>query len=173
MENNTNLGIQEAVKQQRRLFGLRLRTLRESAGLTQQQLGDSAGFTASVIARYEAGGSLPRPKSLEKLAAALGVSVSDLEGKNFSLDFKIAFFDFLKRRLKLFNIQAEYKDKVNTVTLTGPDISEITMSYDELQDLVENTEKETNKLLRPLFNKYFYDLFKANLETMKHQKKNS
>ena len=159
-----NLSIQEAAKQQRRLFGERLRTLRKSAGLTQQQLADKAGFKSPAIVRYEAGRALPRPQAIEKLAAALGVPVADLDGSNFDLDLNVLLSRQIAARLKRFNIQAEFKDKIKTVTLSGPDIENKTMSFDDLRNVIEKTEKETNLLLAPLFDKYFSSLLKVNLE---------
>ena len=164
MGSNINAKVQETAKHQRRLFGERLRALRKNAGLTQQQLAERSGFTASVIARYEAGGSLPRPQAIEKLAAALGVSVADLDGSNFDLDLNVLLSRHIEARLKKFNIQAEFTDKIKTVTLSGPDIGNKTMSFDDLRKVIEKTEKETNLLLAPLFDKYFSNLFKANLE---------
>ena len=157
------MSIQENAKFQRQLFGERLRTLRKNAGLTQQQLAEYSGFTASVIARYEAGGSLPRPQALEKLAAALNVPVSDLDGSNFALDLKIKLSKHIAARLKKCNIQAEFKDKIKTVTLSGPGIGCITMPFDDLLKVFDKTEKEVKLLLAPLFVKFFNNLLKVNL----------
>lgn len=164
MGSNINAKVQETAKQQRQLFGSRLRALRKSAGLKQQQLAERSGFTASVIARYEAGGSLPRPQAMKKLAAALGVSVADLDGSNFDLDLNVLLSKHIEARLKKFNIQVEFTDKIKTVTLSGPDIDNKTMSFDDLRKVIEKTEKETNLLLAPLFDKYFSNLLKVNLE---------
>lgn len=159
-----NLNIKETTEHQRRLFGERLRALRKSAGLTQQQLADRAGFKSPVIVRYEAGRALPRPQAIEKLAAALGVPVADLDGSNFDLDLNVLLSKHIEARLKKFNIQAEFKDKIKTVTLSGPDIDNKTMSFDDLRKVIEKTEKETKLLLAPLFDKYFSNLLKVNLE---------
>ena len=164
MGSNINAKVQETAKQQRQLFGSRLRALRKSAGLKQQQLAERSGFTASVIARYEAGGSLPRPQAMEKLAVALGVPVADLDGSNFDLDLNVLLSRQIAARLKKFNIQTEFKDKIKTVTLSGPGIDNKTMSFDDLRNVIEKTEKETNLLLAPLFDKYFSSLLKVNLE---------
>lgn len=164
MKNLENMSIQENAKFQRQLFGERLRALRKNSNLTQQQLAEKSGFTASVIARYEAGGSLPRPQALEKLAAALGVSVSDLDGSNFDLDLNVLLSKNTAARLKKCNIQAEFKDKLKTVTLSGPDIDNKTLSFDDLRKVIEKTDKEVKELLAPLCDKYFNDLLKVNLK---------
>lgn len=159
-----NLNIKETAEQQRRLFGERLRALRKSAGLTQQQLADRAGFKSPVIVRYEAGRALPRPQAIEKLAAALGVPVSDLDGSNFDLDLNVLLSRNIAARLKKCNINAEFKDKIKTVTLSGPDIDNKTLPFDDLRKVIEKTDKEVKELLAPLFDKYFNDLLKVNLK---------
>ncbi|MDQ7905159.1 helix-turn-helix transcriptional regulator [Phytohabitans sp. ZYX-F-186] len=61
-------------------LGRRLRTLRESKGLTQRELaGDFV--TPSYVSRLEAGRRQPTPDVLRNLAAALDVNVSDLLGE--------------------------------------------------------------------------------------------
>ena len=164
MKNNENLSIQENAKFQRQLFGERLRALRKNSGLTQQQLAEKSGFTASVIARYEAGGSLPRPQALEKLAAALGVPVSDLDGSNFDLDLNVLLSKNIAARLKKCSIHAEFKDTLRSVTLSGPDIDNKTLPFDDLRKVIEKTDKEVKELLAPLCDKYFNDLLKVNLK---------
>lgn len=55
--------------------------LRAKKGLTQRQLGSSAGVAWSMISKYESGQSTPRLKVLMRLADALGVSVDELQGQ--------------------------------------------------------------------------------------------
>jgi len=66
-------------EQKRRQFAKRLKECRKAAGLTQAELAKKANMAPSVIARYETAGSLPRPETVERLAAALLVSPHDLE----------------------------------------------------------------------------------------------
>jgi transcriptional regulator with XRE-family HTH domain len=64
---------------------VRLREVRLKQGLSQQDLAAKSGVTAANISRIETGETnQPRPSTLRKLAAALGVSVAELweaEGK--------------------------------------------------------------------------------------------
>ncbi len=55
-------------------FGLRLRALRESAGLTQAALGELAEMKDTAIARLEAGNREPNWITVLSLASALGVT---------------------------------------------------------------------------------------------------
>ena len=53
--------------------GMRLRWLREAAGLTQIALGAKAGLTHEVLSLIETGKRAPRPETLRRLAHALRV----------------------------------------------------------------------------------------------------
>ena len=56
-------------------FGPRLRRLRESAGLTQEELGSRAGLTAKAISALERGErKRPYPHTVRSLADALKLS---------------------------------------------------------------------------------------------------
>lgn len=61
-------------------LGKRIRKLRESKGLSQQEVARRIGTTQSAIARIEAGGNSPRVDTLASLAAALEVDVATLVG---------------------------------------------------------------------------------------------
>ena len=60
------------------LFGRRLRALRETRKLTQQQLGDQADLSFKYVGAIERGEENPSLKVITKLAAALGVEPYDL-----------------------------------------------------------------------------------------------
>lgn len=57
-------------------LGRAVRELRERRGWSQSQLASVAGMTQSAVARFEAGGTVPTLAVLERLAAALEVSLS-------------------------------------------------------------------------------------------------
>ena len=59
-------------------IGTRLIQLRNQKGLTQQQLSDLTGLAASYLSRIENRHLEPRPQTLRKIAAALGVPISDI-----------------------------------------------------------------------------------------------
>lgn len=56
----------------------RLRKYRKDAGLTQIELAEEAGIAVNSLRLYEAGKITPKFETLEKIAAALGVSWLDL-----------------------------------------------------------------------------------------------
>ncbi|MFE9652472.1 multiprotein-bridging factor 1 family protein [Micromonospora sp. NPDC006431] len=57
-------------------LGRAVRDLRERRGWSQAQLAKESGMTKSAVARFEADGTVPTLPVLERLAAALDVSLS-------------------------------------------------------------------------------------------------
>lgn len=62
-------------------IGDKIRTLRESKNMTQQELGEYVGKSDKTISSWERGFSMPRMGSVEKLCTALGVTKSELLGE--------------------------------------------------------------------------------------------
>lgn len=58
--------------------GRLLRDFRDVAPMTQRDLADASGVNQVTITRIENGLERPRPSTVKKLAAALGISPSDL-----------------------------------------------------------------------------------------------
>ena len=54
--------------------GEQLKRIRESQGLTQEEIGERLGFAGATIGRYENGHRQMRADELPRFAAALGVS---------------------------------------------------------------------------------------------------
>jgi ribosome-binding protein aMBF1 (putative translation factor) len=71
-------GAEEAYDAARLAFelGRAVRELRERRGWSQSQLAQASGMTQSAVARFEAGGTVPTLPVLERLAAALDVSLN-------------------------------------------------------------------------------------------------
>ena len=61
-------------------FGERLRAIREFHGMSQRQLADAAQIGKTTLQGYEVGRHEPGLVSLNKLTAALGVSLDTLVG---------------------------------------------------------------------------------------------
>ena len=58
--------------------GDNVRELRILSALTQEELADRAGITATALSRIERNEAEPRPSTLRKLATALGVEPREL-----------------------------------------------------------------------------------------------
>jgi transcriptional regulator with XRE-family HTH domain len=71
-------------KKQRTQFGERLYTLRQQAGLSQQQLADRLGISQRAYAHWERNPVALRPDQLLGVAEALNVSVEELVGNSAS-----------------------------------------------------------------------------------------
>lgn len=59
-------------------FSENLRRIRQELGLTQEELGARARVQMADISRYEAGRRDPRLSTVERLALALDVPISEL-----------------------------------------------------------------------------------------------
>ena len=58
--------------------GKRIQNARKAAGLSQKELGEKLGVSASMIGQYENDLRTPKIGTLEKLAVALNVKIRDL-----------------------------------------------------------------------------------------------
>jgi transcriptional regulator with XRE-family HTH domain len=62
--------------------GVKLREMRLDQGLSQQELAERAGTTREAISMMENGRRAPYPRTMRRLAGALGVSVADLRKRD-------------------------------------------------------------------------------------------
>ena len=62
-------------KEQRERLGLRIRSLREAAGMNQLQLAELAGIQSSHLSRIEAGKYAVTFETVQAIAEALGMTV--------------------------------------------------------------------------------------------------
>jgi transcriptional regulator with XRE-family HTH domain len=67
-------------KKDAKLIGKRIKTFRNSAGLTQEQLAKKTTISLSAIGKYEIGERTPKYETLEEIAKALHVSTGELMG---------------------------------------------------------------------------------------------
>ena len=68
--------------------GQKIKELRQAKNLSQKELGIMSGLSEPAIRNYELGNRTPSPQQLEKIAAALNVSVyaiSDPEIEDYSV----------------------------------------------------------------------------------------
>lgn len=59
-------------------IGERIRILRESKGITQQDLAAACNFEKANMSRIEAGRTNPTVSTLYKISQALGINISEL-----------------------------------------------------------------------------------------------
>jgi len=61
-------------------FGEKIKKARKKSGLTQSQLGDKLGVSASMLAQYETGKRNPKIETLLKISEAIGIPLDELIG---------------------------------------------------------------------------------------------
>ncbi|MBR6729672.1 MAG: helix-turn-helix domain-containing protein [Clostridia bacterium] len=66
-------------------FAFRLKKLRKSKGLNQEELAQLLGVRKTTISNYETGYSSPTNATLRQMAECLGVSISELLGESPSM----------------------------------------------------------------------------------------
>ena len=57
---------------------MKIKELRESAGITQVELANVIGVDRSTVTKWETGEAMPRAALVPKIAEALGCSIGDL-----------------------------------------------------------------------------------------------
>lgn len=60
---------------------MRIKELREAAGMSQRELGERIGISGPAVAMWESGENRPSLTNLEKLADVLGVSIDAILGR--------------------------------------------------------------------------------------------
>ena len=78
-------------------IGLKLRHLRKSRKITQQDIADMVDIQRSTISNYEIGRRTPHLKDLQRLAEAYGVGLD-----YFGISAKDEAFDLLARAKEVF-----------------------------------------------------------------------
>ena len=63
-------------------FGERLRKLRGEKGMSQKDVADAVGMTQAAISQLESGRRVATPKTVKRLAEAIGVDIEELAGED-------------------------------------------------------------------------------------------
>ena len=96
-------------------FGLKLKELRLSRGMSQGDLASQAHVTTNYISRLEKGGAAPGIDLVARLAAALGVQIADLLPMTPGLDdLEVT----RKQAKKLFDELLRSEDRAVMLVLT-------------------------------------------------------
>ena len=144
-----------AAQQERERFAERLKELRSKARLTQYQLADKAQIDRTLITRYETAKTMPRPKAIEKLAAALNVPPSELDVTDHSYP-TLDMFDM--KLLQKYGVTVQ-QIRPDLYIFSLPGCPEIEMTLNDLDKLCEHCFSETNKVFTELIERYFVNLF--------------
>ena len=110
-------------------FQERLKTIRNSKGLSQKSLAEKINMSQQAVAKWETGDSTPSPAILNKLSEILGVSVDFLVGKT---DTEVLYDKENNNFLFLFN---------DETPKTAKNIDEITVSLcNEIRNILFDIE---------------------------------
>lgn len=171
IKTNTTVTVKEAAIQQRKLFAERLKLARIKSGYTQSQLAEKCDFAPSVIARYEAGGAMPREKTIIILANALGIEANELSG-DYENE-KESMLSLLRSAGIYFEIDP---DDANALYIENAAVAKdlpkkqriemaIHITFDDLDNIIDDAQKELQEVTYPLFTRFFFDkiyIFKLN-----------
>lgn len=116
-------------------IGERLRALRKEAGLTQKELGERLGVSASMIGQYETNLRNPKFETLEKICDVLNVSMSefiDMSALSPSLNSVFTLYETLK------SIRNKCPDSSGSIPISPNEREQIK----QLLDLMNNIPKE-------------------------------
>lgn len=130
--------------------GAKIKELRKSKKMTQQELGDKIGVSNSAVANYEKGFRAPLQDTLFKLAEVFDVSVNDFFPQTTSAKDIESIYNQLTppRRIKVYHFaEAQLHEQNNKVvplvgaTAANPTVLEYA---DQINDISINTDVPSN-----------------------------
>jgi len=110
----------------RKLFGLRLRTLREIRGLSREQLGEQIGYSAGTIQQWETSHINVRIDHIEKLSTALKAPayyflLPDKEAEALlyknDRDQDTTAYQLHQQEIQIGKLEAELRNKTQTIEI--------------------------------------------------------
>ena len=120
-------------------IGGRIRVLRTEKALTQKQLGDLCGMADSAIRRYESNRGNPTQETLQRIASALGVSVSDLLGQDKQEEPAGDWGLALEQKLAAVGCSIGTYEEDAYIWINYPD-GTLEVTEEELRELDESTD---------------------------------
>ena len=137
-------------------LGKKLRTIRDTKGLTQSQIAEQIGLDTSSYARIEKKGDKLSIEQLKKIAVALGVSIGellDIEGAGAAVEKPNEDTEGLKKRIgELEELYKASKNELEQIILFYNSLVEyeifenyIKKEYFEIEFII--TESNTKKVL--------------------------
>lgn len=119
--------------------GEKIKTLRQKKGLTQKQLGDLCGMADSAIRRYENGRAKPKIETLQKIADALDIKISELISLNDAIGSVLETTEENRIIHTYSAIEVAIKDNLNKMNNLAKK-----KVYDYTEDLIQNPQNWKN-----------------------------
>lgn len=126
--------------------GERIKSAREAAGLTQEQLGQKIDVTGVAIMRYEKDQREPRRKQLERIADALGVDVNWIMTGYTVKDFDSAMKSWVDQRYEEAQLDKRLQDSYPTLNINAR--RRIVEISEDLAKLPEHRRKEMPDVIK-------------------------
>ena len=114
-------------------IGENIRHARQKAGLTQKELGEKLGISQAAVGQFESDKANPKIETLQKIAAALNIKLSELVPMNSALDW--AFEKIEENRIvrEYSAIDTAIKDNLDKMNESAKK-----KVYDYTEDLIQN-----------------------------------
>lgn len=121
-------------------FSDRLKEARKNAGLTQAQLSEKLGITAQSYSQYETGKRNPKMETLQKIAAALNIKLSELVPISDTLDWAVEKIEENRIIREYSALDAAIKENLDKMNESAKK-----KVYDYTEDLIQNPQNWEEK----------------------------
>ena len=121
-------------------FSDRLKEARKNAGLTQAQLSEKLGITAQSYSQYETGKRNPKMETLQKIAAALNIKLSELVPISDTLDWAVEKIEENRITREYSALDAAIKENIDKMNESAKK-----KVYDYTEDLIQNPQNWEEK----------------------------
>lgn len=121
-------------------FSDRLKEARKNAGLTQAQLSEKLGITAQSYSQYETGKRNPKMETLQKIAAALNIKLSELVPMSDTLDWAVEKIEENRIIREYSALDAAIKENLDKMNESAKK-----KVYDYTEDLIQNPQNWEEK----------------------------
>lgn len=123
-------------------IGENIKRIRKEKGLTQKQLGDLCNppMADSAIRRYEIGKANPKMETLQKIAAALNIKLSELVPISDTLDWAVEKIEENRIIREYSALDAAIKENLDKMNESAKK-----KVYDYTEDLIQNPQNWEEK----------------------------
>ena len=128
-------------------IGEKIKSIRKAKGMTQKEFADIVGLSIATIQGYEQGKYQPKIETIDKIAHALNIDISELTGISIFLENiekelinTVSFYDYLSSLG--YNI-VEFSNKNETKIFLRTQNKTVSLNSDDI-NIIRELEKDTN-----------------------------
>lgn len=132
--------------------GQRIRAVRKEQGLTQKELGELLGVSASAVGQFETNKKPPKIETLDRIAVALQVPITYLIGEVKQVPADMA----LDQKLSHIGYSIGYYEEDSIMWINYPD-GTLDVSVADLEELNTRANEYLRFLLHELREKHWND----------------